>query len=258
MDRADVTVVCCYNDPKQYRKLTEDLTRQHYNYTLIGIDNCGKQYSSCAKALNAATAQVKTEYVIYSHQDIELPDADMLEKFVNYLLMTQKEDILGVAGAVEDNDRQAREHTCVLSKVRHGKEQVVAGEREYSGMTDCETVDECFFGGHTEFFLQHPFDEIICDNWHLYGVERCMYTRAKGNKVYVCDIPLIHTSTGTIGREYNKGFYRVAKCYAKADKKEGTMSLKWLRTVCGSSRTDLMHRLLFYWKREILIRLNRY
>ena len=159
---------------------------------------------------------------------------------------------------MEDNDRQAREHTCVLSRVRHGREQVVAGEREYSGMTGCETVDECFFGGHTEFFLQHPFDEIICDNWHLYGVERCMYTRAKGNKVYVCDIPLIHTSTGTIGREYNKGFYRVAKCYAKADKKEGTMSLKWLRTVCGSSRTDLMHRLLFYWKREILIRLNRY
>ena len=54
MDRADVTVVCCYNDPKQYRKLTENLARQHYNYTLIGIDNCGKQYSSCAKALNAA------------------------------------------------------------------------------------------------------------------------------------------------------------------------------------------------------------
>ena len=81
MDRADVTVVCCYNDPKQYRKLTEDLARQHYNYTLIGIDNCGKQYSSCAKALNAATAQVKTEYVIYSHQDIELPDADMLGNF---------------------------------------------------------------------------------------------------------------------------------------------------------------------------------
>ena len=25
MDRADVTVVCCYNDPKQYKKLVEDL-----------------------------------------------------------------------------------------------------------------------------------------------------------------------------------------------------------------------------------------
>ena len=94
MDRADVTVVCCYNDPKQYKKLVEDLARQHYDYTLIGIDNCRQQYSSCAKALNAATVQVKTEYVIYSHQDIELPDADMLGNFVDYLFMTQEEDIL--------------------------------------------------------------------------------------------------------------------------------------------------------------------
>ena len=167
-------------------------------------------------------------------------------------------EIFGVAGAVEDDSKQAREHTCVLSKVRHGRKQAVAGEREYSGMAGCETVDECFFGGHTDFFLHHPFDEKLCDNWHLYGVERCMYTRAKGNKVYVCDIPLIHTSTGTISRAYNKGFYRVAKRYAGEDEGEGTTSLKWLRTVCGSSQTDLLHRLLFYWKREILIRLNRY
>ena len=152
MDRADVTVVCCYNDPKQYKKRVEDLARQHYDYTLIGIDNCRQQYSSCAKALNAATVQVKTEYVIYSHQDIELPDADMLGNFVDYLFMTQEEDILGVAGAVEDDSKQAREHTCVLSKVRHGRKQAVAGEREYSGMAGCETVDECFFGGHTDFF----------------------------------------------------------------------------------------------------------
>ena len=120
MDRADVTVVCCYNDPKQYKKLVEDLARQHYDYTLIGIDNCRQQYSSCAKALNAATVQVKTEYVIYSHQDIELPDVDMLGNFVDYLFMTQEEDILGVAGAVEDDSKQAREHTCVLSKVMAG------------------------------------------------------------------------------------------------------------------------------------------
>ena len=57
---------------------------------------------------------------------------------------------------------------------------------------------------------------------------------------------------------YNKGFYRVAKRYAGENEGEGTTSLKWLRTVCGSSQTDLLHRLLFYWKREILIRLNRY
>lgn len=258
MNRRDVTVVCCYNNLEQYSHLQEDLARQNVAYTLVGVDNRGQRYTSCAAALNSAAEQIQTKYVIYAHQDIELPDTDMLGKFVDYLTQTGENDILGVAGAVEDLSKTAREHTCVLSKVRHGSSKEVAGEREYSGMVPCETVDECFFGGHASFFLEHPFDEVLCDNWHLYGVERCMYTRAAGNHVYVCDVPLIHTSTGTIGHAYNAGFYQVAKHYAGEHTAAGTKKMEWLRTVCGSSRTDVLHRTLFYWKRELLIRMNRY
>lgn len=259
MGEPRVTIVCCYNDLTQYRAFENSLKGQNTEYTLLGIDNRGQRFSSCAAALNSAAARLETEYVIYAHQDIALPKPDILARFAAYLDLLGPEDILGVAGAVWAGSGSTGEQTCVLSKVRHGKALAEAGERDYSGTAECETVDECFFGGHTEFFRAHPFDEVLCDDWHLYAVERCLFTRMRGNRVYVCDIPLVHFSGGTIGHAYNRGFYRLARRYAGCARQGGAgQKITWLRTVCGSSRTDWFHRTCFYWKREILIRMGRY
>ena len=59
-----ITIVCCYNDRKQYGRLQASLAKQNTGYELIGMDNCSRQYASCSLALNAATARVETEYVI--------------------------------------------------------------------------------------------------------------------------------------------------------------------------------------------------
>ena len=64
-----ITIVCCYNDRKQYGRLQASLAKQNTGYELIGMDNCNRQYASCSLALNAATARVETEYVIYAHPD---------------------------------------------------------------------------------------------------------------------------------------------------------------------------------------------
>lgn len=243
-----VTVVCCYNDRQQYQEFQESLAKQKTEFELIGIDNCNQTYASCSSALNSVRNVIKTKYVIYSHQDIRLPEADMLERFVRYLEQIGPHDILGVAGAIADPRMDAAGDVCVLSQVRHGKELRTAGEMEYAGLTGCETVDECFFGGIAEGFREKPFDEELCDDWHLYAVERCMRARMDGEKVYVCDLPLIHLSGGKINSAYNKGFRRLAHHYRKAG---------WIRTVCGASKTDWLHRNLFYLKRKLLIGLHR-
>lgn len=245
-----VTIVCCYNDREQYDRLLRSLAEQRLEYELMGIDNCGQRFSSCSRALNSVLDEIKTEYVIFSHQDIELPEPDMLGQFVTYMEGIGAGDILGVAGAVENPDRSAKNLECVISNVHHGADLVVAGETEFTGMTACDTVDECFFGGRTECFQRAPFDEELCDNWHLYAVERCLYARTRGHQVYVCDLPLLHHSGGKINHTYNQNFYRIAGTYAK--------KLDCIRTVCGSARTDWIHRGFFYLKREILIRLHRF
>ncbi len=271
-----VTIVCCYNDIGQYERLCTSLKRQNIEYELIGIDNCRQKFASCSSALNAVVDAIKTEYVVYSHQDIELPEADMLERFVDYLEQTGKADILGVAGAIDAASAGAesgmtdirlkpktipKDGTCVASYVRHGRGLVCAGEVEFQGMIVCDTVDECFFGGRTEVFRKEPFDEKLCDNWHLYAVERCLRARVQGNKVWVCDLSLIHHSSGNINHAYNENFRRIAKHYAKYPAEEGgrnaDVKTAYIRTVCGSARTDWLHRNLFYWKREILFRLHR-
>lgn len=279
-ENKEVTIVCCYNDSEQFERLCASLEKQNIAYELIGIDNRGQKFSSCSKALNSVISQVQTEYLIYSHQDIELQETDMLERFVNYLEQIGESDILGVAGAAETmqmlgetgvsqlrgkgrtEDRISdKDGTCVLSHVRHGESLVSAGEVEYEGLVECDTIDECFFGGRTETFRKMPLDEEICDNWHLYAVERSLRARVRGNKVWVCDLPLLHYSSGKINRAYNENFRRIAAHYAKLSARESPKNteipIKYIRTVCGSARTDFLHRNLFYWKREMLFLLHR-
>lgn len=266
-----VTIVCCYNDIGQYRRLVDSLEKQDMEYELIGIDNIGQKYDSCSSALNSAANQIKTEYVIYAHQDIELPERDTLRRFVCFLQEIGQSDILGVAGAVDAAEavkngrnipQDVTDGTYVVSNVCHGKRLEKAGEIDFSGMQTCDSVDECFFGGHTVFFREHPFDEKLCDNWHLYAVERCLHTRTKGNMVYVCDLPLLHYSSGKINHAYNRNFLQIAKKYAAqktTDQNDSRLrGMKWMRTVCGSARTDWLHRTMFYLKREILIRMGRF
>lgn len=253
-----VTVVCCYNDGTQYDNFKRSLNGQTISCKLLGIDNRGQRFSSCAAALNSVAGELETEYVIYSHQDIELQKADMLECFVEFLRQLKTGDILGVAGAVEDKSAKGGA-SCVISDVRHGADRQMAGDVALSGMQECDTVDECFFGGRTETFLSAPFDEKLCDNWHLYAVERCLHARCYGHRVYVCGIPLIHLSKGHINHSYNLGFLHLARAYHKTAGANGQRKpVDCIRTVCGSCRTDWLHRTLFYWKRELLIRMNRY
>lgn len=279
LEEKKVTIVCCYNDEVQYSRLKKSLARQTLAYALLGIDNREQAFSSCSSALNSVISQVRTEYVIYAHQDIELPEPDMLERFAAYLEQIGEEDILGVAGAAETRrvlekegskaaDRQEKRGigdkagTCVLSYVRHGAFLVNAGELAYEGLAECDTIDECFFGGHTGSFQKEPFEEKLCDNWHLYAVERCLRARITGSHVWVCDVPLIHYSGGTINHAYNENFRRIAAWYAKASaaqkwQGETAFKIKYIRTVCGSARIDFWHRNLFYWKRELLFLLHR-
>ena len=189
---SDVTVICCWTNEKQYQDFVNTLKAQTIPYELIGIDNRGnKAFTSCAAAYNSVINRVSTKYVIYSHQDILLNEPDMLAKFVSYLERTNRDDILGVAGTkfTEPGGFSNITHrNNQTGELVHGTAHFLEG-----GMMECDTVDECFFGGHAEHFRDYPFDEIICDNWHLYAAEACLHTQSlpEAGRVYVCDVPLL-------------------------------------------------------------------
>ena len=148
-----ITIVCCYNDRKQYERLQASLAKQTTGYELIGMDNCHGQYASCSLALNAATARVETEYVIYAHQDVELPKEDTLARFAGYLAQTGEADLLGVAGIVPGAIPGRKKYFgeaegIVLSGVQHGEgELAAAGTRHISkrirSMKSCVITGIC-------------------------------------------------------------------------------------------------------------------
>lgn len=176
-DAADVTIVCCYNNEAMYNDFVNTLKSQTCPYELIGIDNRRNgKFTSCAAAYNSVINDVKTKYVIYSHQDILLQDSYTLAHFVSYLERIKRDDILGAAGV-----RFGVKGT--FTNIRHvsrdtGEILFAGRNRLKNKIMECDTVDECFFGGYAEHFRNYPFDDVICDNWHLYASEACLNTKS--------------------------------------------------------------------------------
>lgn len=233
-----VTVVCCTNNYNQLNdELIKSLSIQIEDYELIIIDNCKNVFSSCSKALNSAIKDIKTKYVVFSHQDIILKDEYSLKRFVDYMQSENIGDIYGVAGT-------NLEKRGVLTAITHGTNKHAAGGRHLDGIAKCDVIDECFFGGKTQTFIEYPFDEILCDNWHLYAVDRCLNNRLHGGNVYVCAIDLIHTSTGTLNRSFNLNFLNLCKKY-KTNYKE-------IYTTCDRSKTGFIPRYIHFFRAEYL------
>ncbi|MBQ7153946.1 MAG: hypothetical protein IJR85_00090, partial [Synergistaceae bacterium] len=243
---SEVTVICCWNDEKMYGDFVNTLKTQDCPYELIGIDNRGNgAFKSCAAAYNSVINQVKTKYVVYSHQDILLTASDMLAKFTAYLGKIGNNDIIGVAGVRFDTNKG---YSNIMHRVNRTGE-LVHGTSEFpeNGMIECDTVDECFFGGYAQHFADYPFDEIVCDNWHLYAAEACLRTKSNnaggaGGHVWVCDVPLFHRSSGTISPAFQYGFYKLCRKYAPF--------FPFIKTTSGAQRTDFMHlfpRFAYLW-----------
>ena len=232
----DVTIVCCWTNEKMYNDFVNTLKAQDTPYELIGIDNRGnKGFTSCAAAYNSVIDEIKTKYVIYSHQDILLNAPDVLSKFLSYLGQIGHDDILGVAGV----RLESPEVSGLITDMKHphpylGMEELtLAGRnRVEGGIMECGTLDECFFGGYTQHFRDYPFDEVTCDNWHLYAAEACLNAKARANaKIWVCSAAdIVHMSSGNENSAFMSGFCKLCRKYAG--------DFPYIRTTCGASFTD--------------------
>ena len=228
----EVTIVCCYNNEKVYNGFVNTLKSQTLGYDLIGIDNRGNnRFTSCAGAYNSVSNDVKTKYVIYSHQDILLQDKDSLSDFVSCLDRVKRDDILGSAGV---KFSETGVITNMMSIDEHTGEIIHAGTFILEDtMIECDTIDECFFGGYTEHFRTNPFNESLCNNWHFYAAESCLNTKRNHNHVYICDSRLVHLSLGSESLSFHYGFYKLCRHYAKY--------FSLISTTFITSRTDFIH-----------------
>ncbi|KZX10265.1 glycosyltransferase [Methanobrevibacter filiformis] len=184
-------IICVYNNEKILNEyLIRGLNNQKdNNFNLFLVDNRNNKFKSAAAAFNYAASKVDAEYLVFTHQDIYLPEGWVVEteKIIKSL---KNPGVIGVAGkSLFDYN--------ILTNIEHDTPPRKPNPSiPISNPVEVETVDECLFIIPKSVFDENKFDTTCCDGWHLYGADYCLDMKNKGYNVYVIPTYLYHVSNG--------------------------------------------------------------
>ncbi|MBR1930274.1 MAG: hypothetical protein IJ833_02195 [Lachnospiraceae bacterium] len=229
----NISVLCIYNKRDIFEsQLNSSLKEQDVLLDIVGIDNTNNQFASAAEAYNYAVDEwAKGDILIFAHQDIILKEPDALGKFAEAIMEMPIGTILGGAGAKACEKKNIGNYT---SGSVYRKECV----QNVSNITEVNIVDEVIFGMRRETFQLHHFDSRLCNNWHLYAAEMCLYFHAQGHSVYVFPLQFHHFSNGVISKEYMQGFVQLCDTYRAHE--------KYIWTTCYKVRNSFLGIRLLY------------
>lgn len=61
----------------------------------------------------------------------------------------------------------------VMTNIKHGNPPALAGNIQIERPEKVQTLDECLVIIVKKTFDKLQFDELVCDDWHLYAVNYC-------------------------------------------------------------------------------------
>lgn len=238
-----MSVICVYNNKQQmHDQLLKSLKMQTTPYEFIPLDNTENTFRSAAEALNYGARQATGDILIFSHQDIYFKTSKELGELADAIAQCDVGTIIGAIGVREPSKVYYGNYTDSEEydpKLRNGFNKEL-----YS--VSC--VDECVFGMKRETWIDHPFDEQLCDNWHLYAVEACLWARKNGHKVYVYPSQIHHFSRGRISMGYMLNLRELCNVYRR--------DFKYVWTTCYKVKTNFFYinSLVLLWILNRLIR----
>lgn len=238
-----ISVICVYNNETQLNsQLLASLSNQTAAYEFVPIDNTAGRFASAAAALNHGASVAKGDILVFSHQDIFLKTEHELGELADRIGQCETGTVIGTQGVKEPS-------RVYFENLTAGEEYDARIQNKYEkGLYEVSCVDEGLFGMTRATWQQHPFDEILCDSWHLYAVEACLWARAHGHHVYVYPAQIHHFSWGRITRGYMGGLVRLADQYRS--------SHRYIWTTCYKVWSSWLYVRLLYlaWVTNRLIR----
>jgi hypothetical protein len=189
------SIVCAYSNQDTFHKyLVSSLQKQTVKYEPVFVDNCSKQFSSAASALNYGGGKATSKYIMFVHQDVDFESATWLADAGKLLDDLPGLGVAGVAG-VSESGRNLRERGRNI--ITHGPERIAW---EFGNAIDkpeaVQTLDCCVLIVPKTVFDKLQFDEVNCDNWHLYGEDYCLQVKSAGLNTYVLPLGIYHASRG--------------------------------------------------------------
>lgn len=208
-----LSLICVYNNPDMYHNLMlRSLNTQNFkDIEIIGVNSVEGGFSSASSALNYGAKQAHGEILLFIHQDVEFLNDNCLNDLIEAMHSTETGDIVGAAGATLIDGKYELCSSMLWGALYKTYNAVWVKKGE---LRSVDSLDECFFCMNRETWEKHPFDEDICNDWHFYAVEMCMYAKSQSHNVYVANIPICHKSrTGTKTKGYFSTLIKLGEKY---------------------------------------------
>lgn len=253
-----ISIISVINNEQRAKEyLLRALNRQNAKYQSLLIDNTSGVYKNAAQAYNYAGSKANGDYLIFVHQDVFFLFRGWLKEIEDYLSTLSDVGVAGLAGMVKPrflNEFELFSRYFLLNKIgnyrlwfslygRGNLLQEIGGQpgpgRIISEPVPVQTVDELMLIVPAKVFETNKFDEKVCDNWHLYGVDFSLTVSKKGLKTYVLPSSAIHHSGGKIDSFYVQTLKKLIEKHEME---------KIINTTCGliPTKKEFMD---FFWER---------
>ena len=196
-----ISVICVFNNREILEScLLKSLSKEENTFDLVLVDNTEKAFSSAASALNHGAQKAKGNFLAFVHQDVVFGEKFSLSELENQMDALPVGSIAGAAGRLNEDG--------VITSMTHGEPPSPAGTIRPKSPTECQTVDEVMIGVRREMFEEIMFDPLVCNGWHLYGVDFCLSAGERDYKSFVLPMDLHHRSPGY---SMDDSFYEILK-----------------------------------------------
>jgi hypothetical protein len=211
------SVCSLVSDPEEYSVMVNSYQQAGFTGELcefLYVDNSqGNKYDAYA-GLNKLMAEASGQYLILSHQDVELnydTEADLNRRITEIDLRDPRWAVLSNAGYADLKRPYKR--------ISHRHETLNVGPFPQPVIS----VDENFIVLKKAAGLSFSPD---LSGFHLYGTDICLVAQQKGYSCYVIDFHLLHKSTGNL----NESFFAARQAFIQ--KYSASLSPRYIRTPC--------------------------
>ena len=193
------------------------------------VDNSrGNKYDAYT-GLNKLMDQASGEYLILSHQDVEIiydKEPDLRRRIQEINELDANWAVLANAGGADVKR--------VYRRISHPHDSLNQGPFPQKVIS----VDENFILLKKQAGLRFSSD---LKGFHLYGTDICLVAEQKGYTCYVIDFHLLHKSTGNMNESFYQARHQLIQKYAQS------LSPRYIRTTCTNmfiSRSSLLNYLM--------------
>lgn len=217
-----ISIVCVFNDKDLLSNyLLKSLNLQSSVHETIFVDNTNGKFKSAAEALNYGGQKAKNEYIMFVHQDMDLVSPNWLKDAEELIKSLENLGIAGVAG-------KAKNRWWAITNIEDGIPPRRISPYQINSPVKVQTLDECLLIIPKKVFQIIKFDDEVCDDWHLYGVDYCLNVKKAGYDAYVLPLFAYHRSKAySLSKKYYETLNKILKKH-KSEKYIRTTVDDWI------------------------------